>query len=82
MLKSKSKIDEAMETSRLNIKPWRDVNDTDSTFFSLKKDREYLRSKKLDHLSKEKLLERGLEIDQSPRDTQASNMKGKLYRSN
>ena len=48
-----------MESSRFLGNQWLDVNETDSSWLALKKDKDYLMSKRLDHLSKEQLKERG-----------------------
>ena len=52
LLKPTNKAKDTMESSRYFGKPWQDVNDTDSSWFALKKDRDYVHSKRLDHLSK------------------------------
>ena len=53
LLKSKRKIRDSTQSSQLLGKPWMDVAETDSSWLALKKDLEYLKSKRLDHLSRE-----------------------------
>ena len=61
-----------MESSRFLGNQWLDVNDTDSSWLALKKDKDYLKSKRLDHLSKEQLKERGEQEPQRSHKTSLS----------
>ena len=82
LLKSKRKIRDSTQSSQLLGKPWMDVAETDSSWLALRKDLEYLKSKRLDHLSREQLQEIGEQPQQqSPRTYQSFNKGQKIYSS-